>query len=245
MPSLLAAVAGFMVWLTPSSVARRDRYPALVTTPPTPARRRLRIGFVPGVTLTKWRTVWKERFPRVPLDVIEVSEADQRQVLDAGEVDLCFVRLPVDPDGLHVIPLYEEVPVAWIAKDHPLADLDSVARADLADQEVFEAVDPHTIDLVVLTGAVLIVPMSIARTHSRRDLVYRPVTDAPATTIGLAWLQDDPHELADEWIGVVRGRTANSSRTAQDRTARGKEEASKPRPSTRARGHPRRGRPRR
>lgn len=200
---------------------------------------------MPGVTLTKWRTVWKERFPRVPLDVIEVSEADQRQVLDAGEVDLCFVRLPVDSDGLHVIPLYEEVPVAWIAKDHPLADLDAVSRADLAEQEVFEAVDPHTIDLVVLTGAVLIVPMSIARTHSRRDLVYRPVTDAPTTTIGLAWLQEEPHELAGEWIGVVRGRTANSSRTAQERHTRVKGRVGEPAPSTEARSHRRRGRRRR
>lgn len=175
---------------------------------------------MPGVTLTKWRTVWKERFPRLPLDVIEVPEAEQRRVLDAAEVDLCFVRLPLDSDGLHLIPLYQELAVAWMAKDHPLAALDSLTGADLADQEVFETIDPHTIDLVVLTGAVLIVPMSIARTHSRRDLVYRPVTDRPTTTIGLAWPTDDPHEWADEWIGVVRGRTANSSRTVQDRTAR-------------------------
>lgn len=191
-------------------------------TPSPPARSGLRIGFVPGVTLTKWRTIWRERFPRVPLDVIEVPEADQRRVLDAGEMDLCFVRLPIDSDRLHVIPLYDEVPVAWVAKDHPFTALDSVSGADLADQEVFEAVEPHTIDLVRLTGAVLIVPMSIARSHSRRDLVYRPVTDAPSTTIGLAWPADDPHEWADEWIGVVRGRTANSSRTAQDRAAKGR-----------------------
>ena len=132
-------------------------------TPSPPARSGLRIGFVPGVTLTKWRTIWRERFPRVPLDVIEVPEADQRRVLDAGEMDLCFVRLPIDSDRLHVIPLYDEVPVAWVAKDHPFTALDSVSGADLADQEVFEAVEPHTIDLVRLTGAVLIVPMSLKR----------------------------------------------------------------------------------
>lgn len=198
-----------------------------MTTPPPPERRGLRIGFVPGVTLTKWRTVWKERFPRVPLDAIEVPQAEQRRVLDAGEVDLCFVRLPVDADGLHLIRLYEETQVAWIAKDHPLSILDAITTADLADEEVFDTVEPHTIDLVRLTGAVLTVPMSIARTHSRRDLVYRPVTDAPTTVVGLAWPTDDPSEWTDEWIGVVRGRTANSSRTVQDRASKAKGPASR------------------
>ena len=43
-------------------------------------------------------------------------------------------------------------------------------RGDVrGDEEVFDTVDPHTIDLVRLTGAVLTVPMSIARTHSRRQ----------------------------------------------------------------------------
>lgn len=190
-----------------------------MTDSPRPVRAGLRVGFVPGVTLTKWRTTWKDRFARVPLEVVEVSAADQRSVLDSGEVDLCFLRLPVNSDGLHLIRLYEEVPVAWIAKDHPLAALDSVSTAELAEQEVLVDVDPHAIDLVVMAGAVLLVPMSIARTYSRRDLVYRPVTDAPTSTVALAWLVDTPHELTDEFIGIVRGRTANSSRTAQERSA--------------------------
>ena len=64
---------------------------------------------MPGVTLTKWRRTWAERFPRLTLEVVAVAEADQRGTLDAGLVDVCFVRLPVDTEGLHRIPLYEEV----------------------------------------------------------------------------------------------------------------------------------------
>jgi hypothetical protein len=64
-----------------------------------------------------------------------------------------------------------------------------------------------------------LVPQSVARSHSRRDLVYRPVTDAEPTTIALAWLVDNPNELIEEFIGIVRGRTANSSRTAATRPA--------------------------
>lgn len=64
------------------------------------------------------------------------------------------------------------------------------------------------------------VPMSIARTHSRRDLVYRPVTDAPSTTVGLAWLKENDSPSIGEFVGIVRGRTENSSRTVQERSAR-------------------------
>lgn len=190
-----------------------------MTTPP--ATDGLRVGFVPGVTLTKWTTIWAERFRRTPLRTVEIAEADQRTALDRGLVDLCFVRLPIDTAGLHVIPLYEEQPVVWVAKEHPIAAYDEATLSDLADETVLTEADADSINRVALEVAVLRVPMSVARTHSRRDLTYRPVTDASGTTIGLAWRAGDPHPLTDEFIGVVRGRTANSSRTRQERTATG------------------------
>lgn len=185
--------------------------------PSDPAR--LRVGHVAGVTVTKWRTIWKQRYPQVPLDVVEVARDEQRRALDAGAVELCFVRLPVDAEGLHVIRLYEEQPVVWVSKDHPLAAFDEVTDVDLAGENVLVEADPGSIELVAQADAVLCVPMSIARSHSRRDLVYRPLTDAPTTTVALVWPVDSPHEWIDEFIGVVRGRTENSSRTAQDRAA--------------------------
>ena len=190
-----------------------------MTTPPAPGDG-LRIGFVPGVTLTKWTTIWRERCRSVAVHAVEVTEADQRRVLDAGEVDLCFVRSPLDTDGLHVIPLYEEAPVVWVSKEHPIAAFDEVTSADLAGERVLKVADASSINDVALEIAVLLVPMSVARSHSRRDLTYRSLTDAPATSIGLAWLSERPHPLTDEFIGVVRGRTANSSRTRTERDAR-------------------------
>ena len=189
---------------------------------PATQRPRLRVGNVPGVTVTKWRTIWADRFPRVRLEVLDVDQDHQRQVLTDGEVDLCFVRLPVDDDGLHLIRLYDELPVAWVSKDHLVAAVDEVSLADLADDTVLTVVTAHTIDLAAVGEAVLHVPQSIARSQSRRDFVYRPITDAPHTTIGLAWLMDNPNELIEEFIGIVRGRTANSSRTAQARAGKDK-----------------------
>jgi DNA-binding transcriptional LysR family regulator len=177
---------------------------------------------VPGVTVTKWRGIWAERLPRVRLDWLDVDQQDQRRVLTEGQVDLCFVRLPIDDEGLHLIRLYDELPVAWVSKDHLAAAADEVSLADLADETVLTVVTPHNIDLVSIGEAVLHVPQSIARSESRRDFVYRPITDAPHTTVGLAWLVDNPHELIEEFIGIVRGRTANSSRTAQARAGKGR-----------------------
>ena len=192
-----------------------------MSTPTASERPSLRVGKVPGVTVTKWRGIWAERFPRVRLEVIDVDEQDQRRVLTDGQVELCFVRLPIDDDGLHLIRLYDELPVAWVSKDHLAAAADEVSLADLANDTVLTVVTPHTIDLVSIGEAVLHVPQSIARSQSRRDFVFRPITDAPHTTVGLAWLVDNPHELIEEFIGIVRGRTANSSRTAQARAGKG------------------------
>jgi len=209
----------------------------------------LAVGFVPGVTLTKWRTIWAERFRWVRLEVVEVPQADQRRALEAGEVDLCFVRLPLAAEGLHLIRLYEEQPVALVSKDHPIAAFEEISLADLAEETVITNADQAGLDLVGVGEAVLQVPQSIARSYSRRDFVYRPITDAPTTEIGLAWRTDNPSELVEEFIGIVRGRTVNSSRTAQDRVGKAggdKPPAAKQPPAKKPPAQrPGRGRPRR
>lgn len=203
----------------------------------------LRIGFVPGVTLTKWRRIWGERF-REPLEVTEVTEAEQRRAVVAGDVDMCFVRLPIDKDGLHVIPLYEEQPVLWLSKDHLLAALDEVTAEDLAEDgtRVIHDAEPESVDLAAYSAAVLRVPMSIARSGSRKDMVYLPVVDAEPTTVGLAWRVDNEHPRIEDFIGVVRGRTVNSTRTAQAKGEKPPKEqprAAKP-PQPKGRRSPRR-----
>ena len=50
-----------------------------------------------------------------------------------------------------------------------------------------------------------------------RDRTHRPITDAEPTTIALLWRADHDNRLIQEFIGIVRGRTANSSRTNQER----------------------------
>jgi DNA-binding transcriptional LysR family regulator len=174
----------------------------------------LSISFVPGVTLGKWTLAWESRHPANPLRVRPVEEDDSVTVLRDGIADLSFVRLPIKDHGLSVIPLYKETAVVVVPKDHPIALFESVTLADLADEKVVRK-PPIVADAVELVAAgvgVLLLPQSIARLHARKDVVARPVTDAVQTEIAVVWVEDDLTPEMEEFVGIVRGRTAASSR---------------------------------
>ncbi|WP_370180321.1 LysR family substrate-binding domain-containing protein [Rhodococcus wratislaviensis] len=191
-----------------------------------------RLAYVPGVTPTKWVRIWNERLPDVPLTLVPVTAADAPDQLRGGGADAGLVRLPIDRTGLSAIPLYTEIPVVVAPKDHVVAAVDEVSIADLADEIVLHPHDdifvwdivpglpaqdrPATtadaIELVAAGIGLLIVPQSLARLHHRKDLVYRTVSDGPESRIALSWPEDETTELVEEFIGIVRGRTVNSSR---------------------------------
>jgi hypothetical protein len=54
--------------------------------------------------------------------------------------------------------------------------------------------------------------MSLARLHHRKDADYRPLRDAPASSVALAWLAGRTTPEVEAFVGIVRGRTPNSSR---------------------------------
>ena len=170
------------------------------------------LAFVPGVTPAKWVAVWKERMPRTPIELRPVPQDEALHALRNGAAAVAIVRLPVAAEGLSVIPLYNEVAVVVAAKDHPIAAFESLTLADLADETVIDGQDAATVELVAATDGIAIMPHSLARLHSRKDVVARPVADAPETRVALVWLEARTTPWVEEFIGIVRGRTANSSR---------------------------------
>jgi hypothetical protein len=54
--------------------------------------------------------------------------------------------------------------------------------------------------------------MSVARLRHRKDVVAVPVNGIPDTTVALVWLRERDDEQCQSFVGVVRGRTRNSSR---------------------------------
>ncbi|AYG02691.1 LysR substrate-binding domain-containing protein [Gryllotalpicola protaetiae] len=186
----------------------------------------LRIAYARGVTPGKWARIWGERFRRHPLELIQieaVTDADaELQAVRNGAADLAFVRLAegeTQPGDVHLIALYEERPFVVAPKGHVIEAADEVALAALEGEvrHPFDDDIEQHVEVVAANVGVVVVPQSIARLYARKDVVSRPVTDGPGWRVGLAWLKDAPAEAQphiDEFIGVVRGRTANSSRGA-------------------------------
>jgi DNA-binding transcriptional LysR family regulator len=170
------------------------------------------VAFVVGVTPGKWARVWGERLPQHPLDLRSMTPSEALAGLDDGSVDVALMRLPVEPPHLSAITLYEELPFVVAPKDHPLEEADSATLADLAAETLIDGEWSAAVELVAANVGVAIMPQSVARALSRRDVIARPVTDAPTTEIALVWVTSGTTELVEEFIGIVRGRTANSSR---------------------------------
>jgi DNA-binding transcriptional LysR family regulator len=195
--------------LLEEAARRKEEAAALALLPGT-----LSISFVPGVTLGKWTLAWESRHPANPLRVRPVEEDESVTVLRDGIADLSFVRLPIKDHGLSVIPLYKETAVVVVPKEHPIALFDEVTLADLVDEKVVRkpAIVADAVELVAAGVGVVLLPQSIARLHARKDVVARPVTDAVQTEIAIVWVEDDLTPEMEEFIGIVRGRTAASSR---------------------------------
>jgi DNA-binding transcriptional LysR family regulator len=172
-----------------------------------------RLGFVTGATPDKWAGTWRER-QREPIELVPVTDDDQEHGVRTGAHDMALVRLPVDRDGLHLIPLYEELPVAVMNIENTLTLLDEVTTEDLAEehQDWTGLTVLETVETVGAGTGVLVVPMSVARLHQRKDVTYRTVTDLEPTTIGLTWLIDNEDPRVQTFIGIVRGRSDRSSR---------------------------------
>ena len=117
-------------------MSAEEEYPSKhPTKPPTTRpkqRRELRFAYVAGVTPGKWIRRWEERMPDVPLHSFMSDDGAQLSVLRDGSADLSFVRLPVEREGLNVIPLYEEQPVVVAPKGHEISVFEEVALADLS-----------------------------------------------------------------------------------------------------------------
>ncbi|MDX2562022.1 LysR family substrate-binding domain-containing protein [Streptomyces sp. TX20-6-3] len=222
-----------------------DASPADSPSFPSSSPSSFRLAYVPGVTPSKWVRVWNERLPDVPLTLLALTPAEAFGALRAGAADAGLVRLPVDRDDLSAIPLYTETTVVVVPKDHLLAAAEEVTAEDLAEELVLHPLDdtlgweqppglpanerPETtadaIELVAAGVGVLAVPQSLARLHHRKDLTYRTLTEVPQSRVALSWkAADEAPDLVEEFIGIVRGRTVNSTRGRRAEAQKGQKQ---------------------
>nr|WP_082952762.1 DUF5997 family protein [Mycolicibacter sinensis] len=119
------------------------------------------------------------------------------------------------PHPKNLVAAADEITAADLDGEPILLPLDDVlawAGAPGAPVDYRPETTKDAIELVAAGMGVLIVPQSLARLYHRKDLTYRPITDAPACPVALAFRHGSQSVLIEEFIGIVRGRRPGSSR---------------------------------
>ena len=167
----------------------------------------LRLGFVPGVVPFKWVSRFRDRFGEAALVTSRLgADDDVAQLLSAGELDAAL--MPVSLPG---------VLDAAAAPEYDATQ--EIRRTQLVDKEVFHAIPLYIesddqkgrvpgreIGLVWLRGP------SGSGASGRGASVPLHVGAAS----GRPSLRGFEHQLIEPLTGIVRGRTANSSRGASE-----------------------------
>ena len=190
---------------------------------------------------TEHAPIERKAVPENPFAHMSIVRPDRESASTDGEKyhsirlyeELPVVILPVD----HVLTVLDEVPVEELAEEfllQPASDIpayEEVSRAwrESAGRIVPEGLnDKETIELVAAGVGLYIVPMSIARFYHRKDLTYRPVAGLDTYPVHLVWPRapkgeprsEELEALLQDFIGIVRGRTATSDRGSETRQAR-------------------------
>lgn len=191
--------------------------------------------------VTEHAPIERQDVPENPFAHMSIVRPDREPASTDGEKyhsirlyeELPVVILPVD----HVLTVLDEVPVEELAEEfllQPASDIpayEEVSRAwrENAGRIVPEGLtDKETIELVAAGVGLYIVPMSIARFYHRKDLTYRPVAGLDTYPVNLVWPRapkgeprsEELEALLQDFIGIVRGRTATSDRGSETRQAR-------------------------
>lgn len=103
----------------------------------------LRIGLPPvgcGVLFATMFATYRSRYPDIDIELTEYGSKKLRECLEAGEVDLAALLLPVDED-FNYQPVRNEPLMAVLPISHPLASHTRIDFTDLADSPfiLFEA----------------------------------------------------------------------------------------------------------
>ncbi len=204
---------------------------------------RLRIGLPPvgcGVLFAAMFATYRSRYPDIDIELTEYGSKKLRECLEAGEVDLAALLLPVDED-FNYQPVRNEPLMAVLPRNHLLADRRRIDFADLADSPfiLFEAgfalnakilaacerrgVTPRVtarsgqidfiVDLVAAGLGVAFLPRMLAYKHQHAGIALIPL-DEPHTDwhIALAW-RASAHlpPAALAWLELAREQQVSTS----------------------------------
>jgi len=194
----------------------------------------LALSFVTGTEPGKWFERFRERTTHGEL-LATGSDDPLTELLDA-RATLTLLRLPdirlTDElrRDLHVVTLYSETPGIALPKDSELTLLDRLTPADIDGEIIhYDGTDATAVrdalPVVAANVGVVIAPRPLLKVLSRKQIEHREY-DSPGhepTEIALVWRRADDSEAIQDFVGIAKGRTVNSSRqAAPKRSAREK-----------------------
>ncbi|MEU6852247.1 LysR substrate-binding domain-containing protein [Actinacidiphila alni] len=189
---------------------------------------RFTVAFMPGITVTPAVKALTARHSRLDVRLLRTGWHNQTRVVLDGRADASIVRMPIDTDGLDVLPLFTEPRVVVIAGDHPLAGKGSVALTDLADERLLQdpaavpewravAHDPRTghrpeipvvhsveekLELVASGAGFCVLPLSTASFYTRPDVATLRVPGLGDNQVGLVWNAAHRTQLVEDFRDV-------------------------------------------
>ena len=230
------------VSLTPAGEAFRERVTVLLATLQDAVieaadfgagkRGRVRVGFVSSASVTILpRAVrrFRDERPLVEVKLDPLTTREQLEALRTNSLDVGLVRTATAEDDIYIEPLLVEQMVAVIPKEHSLANLRSVAPAQLAHErlvlfpremmpgfvgQVWDMLRTYTVELNVVQEAIhhetvvglvsagvgiSILPASVSRVQTP-DIVILPIDGAPSTSLMVATRAGEDSVVVTEFL---------------------------------------------
>lgn len=196
----------------------------------------LRVGFEAsgaGELTTRARAEFARRNPGVRVEPKRFDWGGEVAALRDGRVDIAFVWLPADLDGLHAEVVHVESRVVGMPAEHRLAQREAVSIHDVGDEPLmwteqaprawvdWWAVNPRAdgseprwgptndnveemLEQVAEGVAICFAPASMARYYARPDLAWVPLTEVEPLLVALAWVDGADGPLVRGFAEVVR-----------------------------------------
>jgi DNA-binding transcriptional LysR family regulator len=198
---------------------------------------RLRIGFPTSIALTVLPTIirsYRVNYPDVDLELRELATTPQHEALEAGSIDIGFLREARSDEAIASETIFTESFVAVLPHDHPLTKKRQISITSLAREKFIlfprsigpefhdritglcrdagfeprvtqEASEWHTIAALVEAGlGISLAPASINRLHLDH-VVYKPIAKSSArTAVVMCWRRDGTEPPLDRFLETAR-----------------------------------------
>jgi DNA-binding transcriptional LysR family regulator len=203
--------------------------------------RSLTVGFMLGTELDPTIHAFSKRHPDLDIRLKRIRWWNQSKALHEGAVDIAFVRLPLDTEGLELLPLYTEPVEVALPREHRLAGQTALSMADLTDEPVLVyadaapawnavwTVDPRPdgshprqgpivrdmeeiLEYVKAGRGVIFLPTAITDAFPRPDVAYIPITDFSPGQVAVAWSRSQQSPLITNFVRAATVTRDNNPR---------------------------------